>query len=787
MSKNAAKKALGIKDSKFLRKARARFKLADSADSKQSEREREDLAFYNDEQWPTDVQLQRQGQQPTNGMPAVPARPTLVINKIKEPVRQILNQERASDLGIQIVPADDFGDLGIIPDSTEIDLREGLVRMIQRDSHAADARSWAFSRAVIAGRGYYMVMTRYLPGKTADQEIYIHRIYNQDGVRLDPAHVHPDGSDCEFEFVGTWVPWDKFAAHYPTLADGKDNPFSDASAEEFIGMMEAYPEWYQETGDGDNTQRAVRVTDYFYAEYTNRELSVMADGSAQWSDELTEDDEEPVDTRTVVEKVIKYCKIGGGILTLEETDWPGPDMPIVKVVGEEIQPYDDQRRSIGMVRPARAAQMGENYLISKFVETVGLTPIPALQVDPDAIDGYEAWYAVANTRSLPFLPSRTYDDQGRQLKEPHRPAIDPNILPLAQGISLFDTFIRSTTAVPDPTLGNVDPSLKSGKAINATVANAAQSTSNFLDNLSRSIRYEGQIVNNLLYPVYGTRPGRLLRLLNHDGEPKRMQIAQPPVQPMQGMPSPVQPEPEHPQVKLTEDAHFNVIVKVTTNSEKRREQLVQTLGQIIAADPQQMMIQGDLLYKNMDVPDHKEMAERQKVVLVPQVQAYLAAKDSGQPIPPAAMAKIAALEHQVQQAQQLLQQLGPKAEGKQLESDTKIKIEEMRQMTSAGEQAAETHRDREANETKLAVAELGAKVDRLALFLEERARLGMQGADAASQASSQAHDAAMAAQEHDNAMTQQQDAIAGQAALNPPKPPNDGSNGGSAPAAPPAE
>lgn len=766
------------KDTKRLKTARSRFKWADTSDSKQSEREKADEAFYDDQQWPTDIQLQRQGQQPANGMPAVPARPTLVINKIKEPVRQILNQERASDLGIQVVPADDFGDLGLIPDSTEIDLREGLIRRIQRESDAQDARSWAFSRAVIAGRGYYMVMTRFLPGKTWDQEIYIHRIYNQAGVKLDPAHQSPDGSDADWGFIGTWMPWDKFKSEYPTLANGRDNPFSDSNEADFTGMLEDYPDWYQETGDGDDLERAVRVVDYFYTERSEQNLCVLDDGSTAWEDDLP-DGVKPIDTRTVVHKQIKYCKIGGGVLELEETDWPGPDMPIVKVIGEEIHPYDDQRRAIGMVRPARDAQMGENYLISKFVETVGLTPIPALQVDPEAIDGYENWYAVANTRTLPYLPSRTYDDQGRQLKEPHRPVIDPNILPLAQGISLFDTFIRSTTAVPDPTLGNVDPSLKSGKAINATVANAAQSTSNFLDNLARSIRYEGQIVNNLLYPIYGARPGRLLRLLSHEGEMSSSRIAPPPGQPMPAMPQTGQ-QPK--MATLTEDANFNIIVKVTTKSENRREQLVSTLGQLIAADPSQMAIQGDLFYKNMDIPDHKEMAARQKVMLAPPVQAYLAQKESGQaPIPPEAMAKIAQLTQQVQHAEAAMQELAQKAEGKQLESDTKIKIEEMRQHSDAGAEAAETQRAREANETKLAVAALSAKWEdqqnAMALLQQELERVGTLAHEASQAHMDREHELEVAAQQHQQALEQGDQQVAGQMAAQAAAPQQTNSTG----------
>jgi hypothetical protein len=59
----------------------------------------------------------------------------------------------------------------------------------------------------------------------------------------------------------------------------------------------------------------------------------------------------------------------------------------------------------------------------------------------------------------------------------------------------------------------------------------------------------------------------------------------------------------------------------------------------------------------------------------------------------------------------------------------------------------ETHEDARAaldRETKLAVAELGAKIDRLSLFLDERARVGSQQQDTQQASLDRAHEAAMA-------------------------------------------
>src|SRR5262245_40289742 len=96
----------------FLKLARDRFKQGTEADTKQRTRELEDLRFYAGEQWDKDLLDSRKGQTLGSGstQQVVPARPSLTINKTREPVRQVLNQERASDMGIELIPADDWCD-----------------------------------------------------------------------------------------------------------------------------------------------------------------------------------------------------------------------------------------------------------------------------------------------------------------------------------------------------------------------------------------------------------------------------------------------------------------------------------------------------------------------------------------------------------------------------------------------------------------------------------------------------------------------------------------------------
>lgn len=769
------------RDSDFFKKLRERWKFANDSESQQCERELEDIAFEDGQQWPETIRLARQGQQPVNGMPAVPARPTLVIDKVKEPVRQILNQERQADIGIELTPAEDFGDLGITPDDEEITLREGLMRRIQRASHAADARTWAYKRAVISGRGYYIVRTRFLPGKTWDQEVYIDRIFNQEAVKLDPTHTMPDGSDADWEFMGTWMSCDRFEAEYGQDVDGKKwKSFAGMSDDEFMGLTEAYPEWYKQEGDN----RSIRIVDYWETKYQPKMLGITGAGQTFWVGPSPEDvtPQEAaqyapegtvfIDTRRVIDKTIEFCKCAGGSITLEQTTESGPDMPIIKVLGDEVLPYDEQRRANGVIRPARDPQMALNYMTSKLVEQVGLTPISPVTVDPDAIDGYEDQWKLAATRALPFLPIRTYDDQGRELRAPARASFDPNLAPMANSIAMFDQMLKNAT---DASLANLAPSAKSGKAIDAVIQNAQLSSSHYLDNLARSMQYEGQVINNKLYPIYGIRPGRLVRILTGEGEEQQMQIGQDPAK--QQMVQQAQKV-----AKLTKDAQFNVIVKVTRSAESRRTQENTALGELIQAEPSLMTWFGDLYLKTGDTPNRLQLADRAKAMLAPPIQQMIAAEQQGSAPP---NPQVQQAQTQIQQLQQEVQQAKSGMAEKQLDSQTRLQIAQLDNETRFRIAAMQVQATIQATQQKIqasaAEASIEAETKRIAAVLDEKVgvaqMLHTSAHDAASQLSDQqhttagqllehAHESAMAAQ----SAVQQQQAAAQQPPASPQEP-----------------
>jgi hypothetical protein len=732
----------------FMADIREKFELWTEADDPQRQRELSDEAFYALEHWPADIKLARAGQNASNGLPPIPARPCLVIDKLSEPVNQILNVERDADLGIELTPADDFEGLGVVLDSTEITLREGLIRRIQRDSQSAAARSWAFKRAVVAGRGFYGVMTRFAPGKTFDQELFVEGYYNQSCVTPDPAHEQPDGSDMEGAYVGRWLPWTEYKSRWPSAAKRR-NLISNLTDRDFLALGDEAPKWFK-TDPKNPDLRMVYVVDHFYVVKTNRTLAQLADGSSEWNDELP-DGADLVDTREVVERTVKWCKLdGANPEPLEETDWPGPDIPVIKVVGEEVLPYDDERRVMGLVRPGKDPSYGFDAMASKLVEVVAQTPIPGVMMASGQDEGFEKEWNLSTTRSLGRLHYNVEDANGNKVGPPTSvPREAAPIQPIAMSLSMFDEAVQTGTRSHDPSLGKVDPTLRSGKAIEQVVNRSKEGTSNFLDNLKRSIRYEAQILNNLLYPIYGARPGRLVKIVTGQDKPETIMLGQPytvhpttqrpiglqvpnPDQPGQAMPAPMgHPAlpPNAQQFALTEYAKCNVAITITKSAETRRQQAEQFYASIIQAEPQTAPWFLDLAFKYSDMAGHEEAEERARLMWPPPLQAAQAAK-SGKQTPEQLAQQLGQAKQLLDQAHKENQDLQKKLSGKVVEQQGKMAVTQVQEQAQSERAAAD-------REVKLAVAELGARVDRMALLIEESKLVGAR-----------AHEAMTAGHEH---------------------------------------
>jgi hypothetical protein len=225
---------------------------------------------------------------------------------------------------------------------------------------------------------------------------------------------------------------------------------------------------------------------------------------------------------------------------------------------------------------------------------------------------------------------------------------------------------------------------------------------------------------------------------------------------------PALPPPSPPVYTLSPDATFNVVVRVTKAFDSRRQEEASMMADLIQANPQLITWFGDLFLKNQDGPGHLEMAERAKVMLAPPIQQMLTQQAQGHgAIPPPIAAQLQQLQQRLQDAEKLLQHASQELQSDSAKYQTELRKTQME--LDSKERIAALDR-----ETKITIAELGAKVDRLSLFLEERARIGAQQGDAQQAALDRAHDSALSAQEHGQGLQAGQQAAQAAPMAEPP-------------------
>ena len=656
-------------ESQTVRDALKRFKASRDAYERQRQREQDDLAFQVPElQWDADSRRQREGT--VIGNVAIPPRPTLSISKLDQPVQLVLNQQKAAHLGVNIHPLSEDANA----DTAE--MLQGLYRHIERDSRAQQARGWAFERAVKAGMGFYRVNTVYDEhcGSPFDQKIVLQRILQQDMVLLDPSAQEPDWSDGEYAFVCTWLSIDRFKREYPQSA------MAEYDTRALQALVRDVPDWVRADGE---TQNAVLIAEYFRIEYVDREYVQLSDGRVVFADALTPEDEalvRPEAQRRAVKEPRVWWSVINGIEELTPAqEWNGRFIPIIPVLGRELQPFDGERRFVGMIRPAKDGQRLFNYAASNAVEIAALEPRAPFLMAEGQNEGYERMWEQANTRNFPSLIYKPTTIAGQPAPPPQRVPVDASRMSTSMALmQQADAFIQTTTAVFDPALGRINQSERSGRALLALQQQSDAGTSHYIANLADiAMTYEAKVVLDLIPRIYD-RPGRVVQLLNGEDDSSQALINQPFVtDPRTGRPQPLPPGPRAVgQVKhydLSTGA-YGVSVSVGRSYQTRLQEGADEIGQILQAAPQLMPLIGPIYFKFRDFPGAREIADllkKQRAQLFP----FLREDEQGGP-PPEVL--VPQLQQQVQQMQQQLAQAAEVIKTEQVKHSAQLELERLK-------------------------------------------------------------------------------------------------------------
>jgi hypothetical protein len=632
---------------------RHRFTVASAAYADSREDELDDLRFMagspdNQYQWPADVLATRgavQGQ-------TINARPCLTINKLPQHVRLVTNEQRQNRPSGKVIPADDKADVAVA------EVFQGIVRHIEYLSDADVAYDTACDNQVTYGEGYIRILTEYCREDSFDQDLKIGRVRNSFSVYMDPMIHDPCGSDAEWCFITEDIPKEEYERLYPDALP--------------ISVM-------MSQGVGDQSlsmwmsQETVRIAEYFYIEHQKKKLNLYPDnitafeGSPQ-DKQLKAMFGKPLKSRTSEHRQVKWLKTNG-FEVLEERDWAGKWIPVIRVVGNEFE-VDGQLYISGLVRNAKDAQRMYNYWVSQEAEMLALAPKAPFIGYGGQFEGYETNWKTANTNNWPYLevnPDVT-DGNGSPLPLPERAQPPMAQTGLIQAKVGAGEDIKATTGQYDSSIGATSNE-RTGRAILARQNQGDTSTYHYVDNLARAVRYTTRQLVDLIPKIYDTE--RVARIVGLDGEVDMVKI------------NPNQPEPvrviKDPITGLDIEKIYNpsigvydVVVTTGPSYATKRQEAMEAMQMILQTNPQLWGVAGDLFIKNMDWPGAQEMAARFAKTLDPKVL------DNTDESPEAQMmrAQMNDMANQMQQTAALVQQLQQSYDMQKLaidEQNTQIK------------------------------------------------------------------------------------------------------------------
>jgi hypothetical protein len=555
-------------DEKIIRTARERRKDANEGWREIYEKASEDMEFVYDVgngQWPSEMRKEREADR----------RPVLTVNKIQKFVRTLRGDALQNRPRMKVIPVDSRGDTRMAK------LYGDLIREIEYLSNASNAYDTGYGHAIASSVGFYRIITEFSDWETFDQHIRIKRIINPPSVLFDASAVEFEMEDARYCFVETLFDKVDFERKWP-----------DANVADFTGEnAKLFGSWLQ----GDK----IRVAEYFYKEPAKRELVQLDNGEIlTLSEQITPEfikskGNKIIRHRTVDAHVVKWVKMNG-IEVLEKADWPGKDIPIIPIFGDEIV-VNGKRYYISFTRGARGSQEMYNYWATAATETVALAPKMPFIVDHRQIDGFEKEWDEANRTNRMYLRYNAIQGMTKPTRE--RAAEIPSAIMAMMRTTAFD--IEDHLGRYESSKGEASNE-RSRVAIVERIRQSDKGTYLFVDNLKKAIMAGTRQLIDLIPKVYDTP--RALRVMD-EGDNERIENVNVPVIGMGGE-------------NITENdlsvGKYDLIATVGTSFGSKREEMADTMIKAMQFAPMLAPVIAPLVFKFSDVPGAEEIYKEVK-------------------------------------------------------------------------------------------------------------------------------------------------------------------------------
>jgi hypothetical protein len=669
---------VGVKTApELIQQARDRWVKCDEAETTQRERIVRAKQFRSGEQWPPEIKMQRKGgASAIQGVPEMPARPCLTIDRLSQPCRQVSNQIKTANFSIDVLP-NGFG-----ADTDTANIFKGYLRYVQNRARGESPIEWAADQAIEGGIGWFRIRTEYVyddpegvpPDALMDQELRLERITNNLTVYCDPWSLKPTRSDAQFMFVTEDLSREEFKHRYPK-ADLRGLEDFASSGDKPVGWVGV---------------DSIRVAEYWRITYKDETVQTP-------------------DGRTRVFRIpaVKMSKITA-TEELEHYDWVGSRIPLVPILGEEFN-IDGRVFLRGLIEPGMDAQRMVNYTYSGAVEIFALGSKSQYVAADDQVADYKGIWQTANTINWAYLPYKPLSVSGTLLPPPQRDTSEAPIQAAALLLQVSEDGIKATTGWYDSGLGANTQRTLSGRAKQSEIQQSELGSSNYPDNVRRALIYAGELMVEIAPKI--TRPGQLLQIIGADDQPEQVVLGQEFIQ-QEGRAMPVSPEQAQgldPKLVKFYDfsaGRYAVTVAVGKSNATKREEGAAALGELIPnLPPPQAAVLAPEYVEQLSFEGSHKAAELMRQALPPELQP----KKEGEQEDP----RLMQMQQQLMQAQQII-------ESKQIEEQTKQQAETQR--VQMKEQAT-TDRD-------LQKAQLDAQISREKAQMDAATKIKLADTDA---------------------------------------------------------
>ncbi len=562
-------------DENFVQEVRNLYQLDVDADQHNIEPAREDIQFVIGDQWDERTKTRRDRLN----------KPTLTVNRLPAFVAQYLGSWQQTDTAMRLIPMKGGSKM-------VAEIRQGLIRTIQKTPKAKHAMYTAMETAYIGGIGNFGLDIVDNKFDVFVKDLAITAFDDPFQVVWDRNSREPSGSDANHCFAMHWMTKRDFKKAYPKATG--------------TGWESVDGDWTTMTSHGWEVDEMIRLCHFWQMKEEDAVVALEKETGdiidvTDWPQKAIDavaqlDDEgEPMVRETTRPYAECYVMDGKDVID-------GPfrlnisRVPIFRVEGWALQ-ESSVRFRWGFVRNAKDPQRLHNYWRSILAEELQKSPASKWLLDQSAMRSGLADHF--RNQHLSGDPVLFWDSQADGVK-PERidpPLMNQAVLTEAQ-MSVQD--IKDVTNKHEASLG-VTSNEVSGKAITARQRVSELGDRIYLENMNTAQAECAKVINELIGEVYDTH--RVIKVTGDDDKVVLQEI--------NGDFGDDTPD-------ITKGV-YDITYTTGPSYATMREEATETMLTLMNHMPQTGNYIVDLIAENMDIPGAEKIAERMMMLLPPEM------------------------------------------------------------------------------------------------------------------------------------------------------------------------